>query len=434
MKKLLLFAVVAASTQFAFAQIPDLEFDYIKSNQGYGKIIEFDMNNSPSDIRAYRFMTEQAGLFGGSVLSLQSKTHNTWSSRLTFSGDRVGIGTNSPGSLLHVNGKAQMKELTVAPTVDGFFTRMGKLLSSGNRLFNYHQAGEYSGYTYYDTAGNLRLNYQSDSDSAYFGLKDENELEIFKAAHDPSIGSFVHLPQAQSRLIIGDFGSYQLSEGYKLVVKEGSANVEGDFIARHVGIGTSNPLNRLQITESISFHDGGHDVIGFGYAPGPNTDFDTAGYASNIRLDPVNGRFTLGIATSTSGLPAGNMLVLNKNGNVGIGSTEPDSKLTVNGKIHAKEVKVDLAIPADYVFEKYYNGSSELKEDYIMPTLEEVAAFTKENKHLPALPSAKEIQENGLELGDMTNLLLQKIEELTLYTIEQEKRIQDLEKRLYGQE
>ena len=50
-------------------------------------------------------MTEQVGLFGGSVLSLQSKTHNTWSSRLTFSGDRVGIGTNSPGSLLHVNGK-----------------------------------------------------------------------------------------------------------------------------------------------------------------------------------------------------------------------------------------------------------------------------------------------------------------------------------------
>ena len=47
MKKLLLFAVVAASAQFAFAQIPDLEFDYIKTNQGYGKIIEFDMNNSP---------------------------------------------------------------------------------------------------------------------------------------------------------------------------------------------------------------------------------------------------------------------------------------------------------------------------------------------------------------------------------------------------
>ena len=44
-------------------------------------------------------MTEQVGLLGGSVLSLQSKTHNTWSSRLTFSGDRVGIGTNSPGSL-----------------------------------------------------------------------------------------------------------------------------------------------------------------------------------------------------------------------------------------------------------------------------------------------------------------------------------------------
>lgn len=117
-------------------------------------------------------------------------------------------------------------------------------------------------------------------------------------------------------------------------------------------------------------------------------------------------------------------------GKVGVGTYNPDSKLTVKGKIHCEEVKVDLQVPADYVFEKYYTGSSTLKANYTMPTLEEVEAFTKKNNHLPAIPPAKEIQENGLHLKEMTNLLLQKIEELTLYTIEQEKRIKKLEKKL----
>jgi hypothetical protein len=119
-------------------------------------------------------------------------------------------------------------------------------------------------------------------------------------------------------------------------------------------------------------------------------------------------------------------------GNVGIGSTNPDEKLTVKGKIHAEEVRVDLNVPADYVFQKYYTGASLLKEDYKMPTLEEVAAFTKKNHHLPEIPSAAQIQKEGLHLKQMTNLLLQKIEELTLYTIEQEKRINALESKLVG--
>ena len=101
-----------------------------------------------------------------------------------------------------------------------------------------------------------------------------------------------------------------------------------------------------------------------------------------------------------------------------------------SNKIHAEEVRVDLSVPADYVFESYYTGFSELKPEYTMPTLEEVEAYTKENNHLPEMPSAKEIQEEGLYLSKMANLLLQKVEELTLYTIEQEKRIKALEAKL----
>jgi hypothetical protein len=114
------------------------------------------------------------------------------------------------------------------------------------------------------------------------------------------------------------------------------------------------------------------------------------------------------------------------NGNVGIGTTTPDQKLTVNGTIHSKEVIVDTNIAPDYVFQKYYTGKSELKSDYVMPTLAEVADFTKRNNHLPHVPSAKEMQEKGISVGEMSNILLQKIEELTLYTIEQQKELERL--------
>nr|WP_299073824.1 tail fiber protein [uncultured Allomuricauda sp.] len=103
-------------------------------------------------------------------------------------------------------------------------------------------------------------------------------------------------------------------------------------------------------------------------------------------------------------------------GNVGIGTTIPDAKLTVKGNIHAEEVKVDLSVPGpDYVF----------KEDYDLKSLEEVQNYIKTNGHLPNIPSAQEMEENGIQLGEMNMKLLEKIEELTLYTLEQEEKIQD---------
>lgn len=96
------------------------------------------------------------------------------------------------------------------------------------------------------------------------------------------------------------------------------------------------------------------------------------------------------------------------NGNVGIGTTTPDSKLSVNGTIHTKEVKVDLNGWSDHVF----------KEDYELMNLEEVSTYISENQHLPNIPTETEVKKNGINLGEMNAKLLEKIEELTLYLIE----------------
>jgi len=100
------------------------------------------------------------------------------------------------------------------------------------------------------------------------------------------------------------------------------------------------------------------------------------------------------------------------NGNVGIGSLNPTNKLDVNGTIHSKEVKVDMEGWSDFVF----------KKEYSLPTLEEVEKHIAEKGHLENIPSEKEVLQNGINLGEMNAKLLQKIEELTLYAIEQEKK------------
>ncbi|MCL6220765.1 tail fiber protein [Zunongwangia pacifica] len=102
---------------------------------------------------------------------------------------------------------------------------------------------------------------------------------------------------------------------------------------------------------------------------------------------------------------------------VGIATSSPDAPLTVNGRIHAQEVKVSVDAGADYVFEEEYN----------LLSIEELKEYLENNKHLPEIVSAKEMQDKGIELSKMNIQLLQKIEELTLYIIQQNDRIKKLE-------
>lgn len=120
------------------------------------------------------------------------------------------------------------------------------------------------------------------------------------------------------------------------------------------------------------------------------------------------------------------------NGNIGIGTATPDERLTVKGKIHTREVIVDLkgAVAPDFVFETYYEGSSNVNKAYRFMSLTEIEQFIKVHHHLPEIPAAISLEENGLELKKMNLLLLQKIEELTLHTIAQQKEINLLKEKM----
>ena len=100
-----------------------------------------------------------------------------------------------------------------------------------------------------------------------------------------------------------------------------------------------------------------------------------------------------------------------------------NAMLTVDGTILAKEIRVAISTSthwADYVFEK----------DYKLMSLKEVEAYITANKHLPDVPSSKDVEKNGVEVTEISATLLKKIEELTLYTIELQKKLEDQQKEI----
>ncbi|MFV0312260.1 MAG: hypothetical protein ACK5KN_11510 [Dysgonomonas sp.] len=105
---------------------------------------------------------------------------------------------------------------------------------------------------------------------------------------------------------------------------------------------------------------------------------------------------------------------------VGILTQNPSCALDVAGTIRSKEVKIEATGWSDFVFNKNYD----------LPKLSEVEKHINEKQHLPGIPSEKEVLENGISVGEMQAKLLQKIEELTLYIIEQDKQNKDLQKQI----
>ena len=185
------------------------------------------------------------------------------------------------------------------------------------------------------------------------------------------------------------------------------------FNEGYIGIGTKNPKAKLHISalERNAFRI---------YKEGKNKKYLTIWQGdSGAVIEPINnvgGSSTLYLGGYDS---VTNIFMAKKGGNVGVGTTNTNGfKFAVAGRILAKDVKI--AAPSDwpdYVFSNTYE----------LPTLVEVGNYIKRNGHLKDMPSIEEVQKNGLYLAEMNAKLLKKIEELTLYTIAQEKKINAIE-------
>lgn len=201
----------------------------------------------------------------------------------------------------------------------------------------------------------------------------------------------------------------------------------------NVGIGTTTPTEKLSLTGRLTIApsnaspDNGYNgnmVITKPAASGQYINLIRQGqFPWSIGTVYNSNQFAIGKGMASDANFTAPYFVIDINGNVGIGTINipANYKVAVAGKIIAEEVVISQQGSwPDFVF----------KPDYWLRPLHELEQFVHTNNHLPGIPTAAEVEENGLSMGEMQNLLLQKVEELTLYIIEQDKKIKSLEERL----
>lgn len=313
-----------------------------------------------------------------------------------YNGGKVGIGTDLPDFKLHTVGEIYSSEAfkvgeTAQVTQDALFNAYKGALNV-NSVYGIKVLRYISGSTE-NTGGVYGLHVISGPSST---SSTTNTYGIFTRAQTFSSGTATNAYSLYS-----DSPTGSITNSFNIY----AAGSTKSYFGGNVGIGTTSPNAKLEVTGATRINST-TPVLHFLENDITDSNFQIDVSGGNLNFRTNNDSFT---NASTK------MSILN-NGNVGMGITTPGEKLEVNGTIRSKKVKVEASGWPDYVF----------ADNYQLPSLTDIENFIKTNGHLPEVPSAKEVTENGLDLGDMEATLLKKLEEMTLYMIEMNKEVEAL--------
>lgn len=376
------------------------------------------------DSDTYSFWTYRGDIMGGWVETLHSLDkhwNRTGFNIYTTNGSgNVGIGTSTPTEKLTINATDPAISFLNAGTAKGFLRTSGNDISLGT--YNANATGTLA-----------------------FNTRDIGRMFITSAG---DIGIGISNPVGRLQIGTGDDAS-ATSHGYLMMGPANGENLVLDnneilarnngvvstlFLARdgskvQLGNGAEGSGTKLHITSGsdVGLPDNLSGYLMMGSQAGVNMVLDNNelqvrnnGNATHLYLQNGGGNVFIGDATNFNSAHRlgvdGNTVIT---GNLRVGTTVTPSgyKLAVDGKAICTELLVRL-VPnwPDYVFNKTYK----------LPGLQEVENFINKHNHLPGIPSAKDIEATGLNIGEMQKLQMEKIEELTLYIIELKKEIEKL--------